>query len=528
MRNSPNHLGLKDLFSDDREISFWIPCLLFLTATVYLTLRQTLPWGIGISADSTVFIRLSREILAFDFQSFGSEQGVLHPPGYPLFLAAVAFVTRTDPRTAAIILNSVSYVLVVLMFMLDARRIEGISPWLSGLIITFSLPLMQVFCMAWTEPLFILLTYAIFRRAVQPDQGRRSALLLGLATGFVFLTRYLGLALIPVVFLQLFLYSSRGSEARRRNALVFLGTSSLVVGSLLLRNFIVSDTLFGVRAPSKISFLENLTYVNQTIFGWWVPDIPAGSTARWILTAAILAFIWFTRKSIYARLRQSGNHMGIQPMFVLVFSSLLFISATRTAFDSITIRLLAPVFPALAFTILLLVAPGSQTPRGKRLALTARWLLLLVIIAQPFQITIKDTHHRGREGAGGFNRAEWRDSQWVRQCLPGISWEGEVLFCNAPSALYILEGITAQFLPKRNFNNSDKLTGVTMENLFEKFPAMDGALIIWFDREKRPYLFTPMDFETAGRMEIVKKCQGGTIYRLERFTDENELRRSRP
>ena len=283
-----------------------------------------------------------------------------------------------------------------------------------------------------------------------------------------------------------------------------------------------------MRGPSRISSMENLTFLNQTILGWFVPDIPAGSTARWILTALILAFIWFTRKSIYARFRQSGHHTGIQPLFVLVFSALLVISATGTAFDSITIRLLNPIFPALALTILLFIAPGSQTPRGKRLALIARWLLLLTIIAQPLQITIRETQRRGREGAGGFNRAEWRDSQWVRQCLPGISWEGEVIFCNAPDALYILEGITAQLTPIRHFNNSDKLTGVTMENLFEKFPAMNGALLIWFDRVKYPNLFTPMEFETVCRMEVVEKCRDGTIYRVERPTDESESRRSRP
>ena len=512
------HLDLKNSMSGDGEKKFWVPCLLFLAATVYLTLRQTLPLGVGLSPDSAMFIRIAREILANGFQFFGSDLGVAHIPGYPLILAAAAFFTHTAPLTAAVIVNTVSLVLIVLMFMLDARRIGGISPWLSGLLITFSLPLMSVFSMAWSEPVFILFTYAIFRRAVLPEQGWRSALLLGLLTGFAFLIRYLGLALFPLVFLQLFLFSSPEAEARRRNALVFLGTASLVMGSFLLRNFLVSGTLFGVRAPSRLSLLDNLKSFNQTIFDWFVPDVPAGSIARWVLAAAILAFIWFTRKSIYARLRQTVNHMGIQPMFVLVFSALLIISATRTAFDGVSSRLLAPIYPALAVTILLFVAPGSQTPRGKRLALIARWLLVLVIIAQPLRIIIKDTHRRGREGAGGYNLPEWRDSHLLRHCLLEISLEGEVFFSNAPGALYILEGIAAHKPPGRTFYNSDKPTGVTPENLFEKYPALDGALLIWFDRLKRPYLFTPEELETICRVHVVEKCQDGTIYRLERLT----------
>lgn len=511
------HLNLKNFMSGDEEKKFWVPCLFFLIVTVYLTLRQTLPLGVGISPDSTAFIRIAREILANDFQFFEGELGVQYGPGYPLILAAVAFFTHISPLNAAVIVNSVSLVLLVLIFMLDTRRIDGISPWLSGLLITFSLSLMWVFSMAWSEPVFILLTYAIFRRAVLPEQGWQSALRLGLLTGFAFLIRYLGLALIPVVFLQLFLFSSPGAGARRRNALVFLGSVSLVAGSYLLRNFLVSGTLFGARAPSGTSLFENLKYLNQTIFDWFVPDVPAGSIARWVLAAAILAFIWFTRKSIYARLRQTVNHTGIQPVFLLVFSALLVISATRTAFDDINSRLLAPIYPALAFTILLFVAPGNQTPRGKRLALIARWLLVLVIIAQPLRIIIKDTHRRGREGAGGYNRPEWRDSHLLSHCLGAISLEGEVVFSNAPPALYILKGITAYSLPGRIFYNSDKPTGVTPENIFEKYPAMDGALLIYFDLREQPWEFTPRELETTCMVQVVEKCQDGTIYRLGRL-----------
>ena len=167
-------MGLKYFVSDNGEKKFWIPCLFFLTATVYLTLRQTVPLGVGISPDSTEFIRYAREILAHGFRFFGSELGIRHPPGYPLILAGVSFVTRTAPLTAAVIVNSVSLVLVVLMFMLNARRIDGVSPWLSGLLITFSLPLMLVSSMALSAPLFILFTYMIFRQAVLPGSTTMS------------------------------------------------------------------------------------------------------------------------------------------------------------------------------------------------------------------------------------------------------------------------------------------------------------------------------------------------------------------
>ena len=341
--------------------------------------------------------------------------------------------------------------------------------------------------------------------------------LLGLLTGFTFLIRYLGLVLFPLIYLQLLLFSSREAGARLRNALIFLGSASVVAGSFLLRNFLVSGTLLGVRAPARHSLLDNLKAINQNILDWFIPDVPEGSVARWVLAAAVLVFILCTRKSISTRFRQTVNQTGIQPLFVVAFLSLLAVSATRTAFDDINSRLLSPIYPALAFTILLVVAPGSQTPRGKRLALTVRWLLVLVIIAQPFRIIIKDTHRRAREGAGGYNRPEWRNSHLLQHCLPKISPGDQIIFSNAPDLLYIMKGITVQNLPGKFFYNSDKPTGVTTENLFEKFPELDGALLIWFDRKNRTHLFSPEEFETICSVQVVEKCQDGAIYRLERI-----------
>jgi hypothetical protein len=515
-------MGLKKLVFNDEKQNFWVPCLFFLAVTIYLSLRQTVPLGVGLSPDSTVFIKMAREILTDGFQVVGRKLGIAHPPGYPLVLASTAFITRTTPLTAAIIVNAVSLAFVVVMFMLDTRRISGVSPWLSGLLITFSLPLMLASSMALSGPLFIAVTYATISLAVRPDQGWRSALLLGLLAGFAFLTKYLGAALVLNVFIQLFLYSAKEAGQRSRNAFVFLGTASLIMGSFLLRNFLVSGTLFGGRAPSRYSLLDNLYWLYRSVFNWFVPDVPAGNMVRLVMAAAFLAFIWFSRKSIYDRFRQTRSHTAIQPLFLVAFTAILLISATLSAMDTINSRLLAPIYPALAFTILLITASENQTSRGKRLALIAHWLLVLVIIAQPLRIIIKDTHRRGREGGGGYNRPEWRESHLIKNCLPAISLKDEIVYSNAPDVLYIFADLTAHNPPAKTYYNSDKPTGVTLDNLFEHYPAMDGALLIWFDRIFRPYRYTPEELGTICRVQVVEKCQDGTIYRLERYPADSE------
>ncbi len=495
----------------------WIPFLFFMAVSVWLMIRQTTPHGIGISPDSTAFIRQARDIVAHGLDFLGTGMSVTHPPGYALVLAGAALLTGKDPLAAAVLVNVIALALIILLFMLDARRITGVSPWLSGLVITFALPLNLVSAMAWSECLFVLVVYGTLRLAVSRDQGLLTAILLGIMVCYAFLIRYLGLAIVPVVLVQLYLFSSPDAVKRRINSLVFLGTALLFMGSFLLRNHLVSGTLFGIRAPSRYTMGENLQSIEQTFYAWFVPEIPISFITRSVLVIAAAAFIWFTRDSLAARFSQWKKYGLVHPIFLLVFTALLALSATTTAFDQINSRLLAPVFPALAITILFVIAPGHGTGRSLRLSRIARWLLVVILIAQPVRIIMKDTHRRGREGAGGYNRPEWRESPLIINCLPNLPVSDEFLFSNAPNALYLLAGVEANNLPGLYFYNSESPTGVTEDNLFEKFPSLDGALVIWFDWvERDPAHFTIDELGAFCRVQKIEDCGDGAIYRVDK------------
>lgn len=496
--------------------SFWIPCLVFSTLSVLLTVRQSIPLGLGISPDSVVYVKTARSLMENGFADLFHDIGVVYPLGYPAVLAAAGWLTRLDPLDAAVLVNGILAVLLVLFFMKEARRLPGLSPWLSGTIIIFSLALSLMAAMALSELLFTFIAFMTMRKAVTCEPGVRSSLVLGLMTFAAYLTKYIGITLVPVVALQLFLLSRDAPRKGVKDAAVYLVTAGVLIGAYTVRNHLVSGTFWSFRPPSSYSLADTLYQTRGTLVGWFLPEVPQTWWLLWGLPLVLGAFLWVTRHHLMRQFREHATWFAVYPAFILVYLAVLNYTASRYAFDGLGSRLLVPIYPAVALTLLFLVAPGRGPGTTPRLTLVARWLLVLILIAQPVRLVFKDTHRRGKEGGGGYNQPMWRESHLVHGCLPPLDLSGERVFSNGPDILYILAGVEAETMPKRNYYNSEMPTGVTADNVFDRYPGLEGSFLVLFDdtAKRRPYLFTRDEMDEMCRMELVAECRDGTVFRI--------------
>ena len=127
---------------------------------VIIILLGTSLYGIGISPDSVNYISCSKNIIAGNgMVTYSGDSFSGWPPLYPLILAAIGSTTGIDPIVSIKYLHAVVFgLIIVLSSRLFVLYVKSTAIIMFGIFfVLFSLPIVSISLMAWSEPLFILL-----------------------------------------------------------------------------------------------------------------------------------------------------------------------------------------------------------------------------------------------------------------------------------------------------------------------------------------------------------------------------------
>ena len=157
----------------------------------------TLRMGQGITFDSLVYFWVSKSVLAGKGYSYLDVLYTDQPPLYPTLLALLN-LGGLDPVDASALVNATSWGLILffsgkwLYRTTDSRLLTG----LASVILLVSVPLVRLFFMAWTEPLFIALTFGSLFQLHQflREEKLRDLVGSGILVSLACLTRYVGVA----------------------------------------------------------------------------------------------------------------------------------------------------------------------------------------------------------------------------------------------------------------------------------------------------------------------------------------------
>jgi len=259
-----------------------------------LVLARQVAYGAALHADSVFYIDAARNLLegrAFEtFARDGQVMPLTHwPPLYPLALA-VPGVFGIDARDVAGPLNAALFGLTAFAVGRWARRrLESKALALWGCAAAaLAPPLAEMASWALTETPFILLaTLALIRADDFLQDGRRSALIWAAAlSALALLTRYIGLALIGAILALVVLRSGATARGKARDAAVFALIAVLPSAPWLLRNALLTGTLFGIRREPPPNLLETLIDGAVVMGGWFAP-------LRWADDSALVAVCAF-------------------------------------------------------------------------------------------------------------------------------------------------------------------------------------------------------------------------------------------
>ena len=196
-----------------------------------LIIISTTRWGIGVSPDSTIYIESARNIVNGHGYALVSNNNkvspITHfPPLFSLIISLFAFLGM-DVLEAARLLNSFIFVANIYLAGIIIKKYTGGFLWgilYAQAIIISSVGIIKIHSMAWTEPLFILLSvFALHQLANYFETKKKYYLYISSAAmGLSCLTRDAGMAVVATGIIGILFIERNTFSMKLKDLLIFL------------------------------------------------------------------------------------------------------------------------------------------------------------------------------------------------------------------------------------------------------------------------------------------------------------------
>jgi hypothetical protein len=383
----------------------------------------------------------------------------LHPltvfaPGYSVAIAAAAGATRTSIVSAALLINAVSGAAILLLAGGLARRVGDEATGCAAAALLAVLPFFQqTLRNAGSDVLFAaLMMLALHLLLSWRDPADRRALKLYGATLAIVAatyTRYIGLSLyvVEVIVAAPFLFRRRPATDRRSHVAPALSLYPALVAPLIWRNLSLTGYFGGAaRASSESGVFTNVADVARGLIDA-LPLVrsfvagPADAIVSVMLVAAATAFALWPWRDLSRMVRPSG---WTSTALVLVLSAgvygvTLIALRSRTAFETIGVRLL---FPALVCLVILAVIQAAGFRNTRSHAVASMWVVFSLAA------TLLDAAFRPPPASlNGVDEQNQPVLAWARQNLAPRGSDGAVIFADNPYQLHFATGWPVHRLP---------------------------------------------------------------------------------
>jgi len=498
--------------------------VLLALAGIGLVLVSTAKYGAGITSLSSAYLDVASNLArgkGFVFHT--GEPMVLWPPLYSLLLALVGYVTGLDPATFAHVVNAVLFALVICLsanLFRTAFRQNATYGLLGIGAVLFSVPLSLVYATAWSECLFIPLTliFLVFAQRYWNCHGMWSLVVMTLSTALACLTRYVGVALVPVGLVAIVFASGTKLKTRLPRAVAFVTLSLAPLGLWLVRNYETAGTLTGVRGAAASSVAASAVATAGTMVSWYTFGLVSELVVlAWlaVLTVRVLSSGAPTRRLIGSLRAVFVDRLPVV-LLLASYITVVLVTSGATELDQIDDRLLSPVYIPVT---LLLLEVGSLLfgPTQRRTAAFVGGVpsvLLAVWLCFPLASVARTTVRRMRNGAGSFSSDIWRESETVAYARQMLSDNDRILvYSNGPDLLWTLSGVNARLGPgKTHYGSTESVS--RHDDLIGRWPPEHEAYLVWFKGIRRAHLFSIEELEAIADVKEVAHFSDGSIYRV--------------
>ncbi len=501
---------------------------------------STSRYGVGLGPDSTNYIAAARSLA--QGQGFLGVDGAPYTHWPPLYATILAGATLfgIDPLDGARYVNAGAFGLIIFLsvhLFFSFLRSTTLA-MLGSISILLANPLYGLSTLALSEPVFVVLTilfYVYILRYLR--QGRRFQLLqIGLLAALCCLQRYIGVAVVLAGVIVILLCQSNMRVLQRiKHTCVFGMISTTPLAVWLFRNHLLTSSDSEYSPASKITVLESLTQMCETLTSWLVPEIfPLWfrlSAVAVVLGALITAAMILPgqrharrpspdssgRAAAQAQAHGSltfascpkRTHITVAGVFVLTYMATVLAISLVIQIAKLNNRILLPTYVFLFLLLLILVDDvlarlRAFGGRGKLvgtivLGFCALWLMY------PLARVGSRTWYRMQNGAGGYSTARWLDSPTMKRLATRLP-DGDI-YSNSNDAIYIFTTTHAYRAPSKR---------KVLESFITSMSWNRHNYLVWFNHGRNSY-YHPNELKTVLEVEAIEEFPDGGIYRLNRL-----------
>lgn len=443
---------------------------------------------------------------------------LLRAPLYPLSIAATSTLTGISTFNTASIIVTVSFPFG--MFLLTVWLSRYFALWIAitaaGLG-AVSFPTLMMAATALTESVFFCLLvtcFLILDIYFKKNVSIWLVVAIGLLSGLLFLFRYIGISIMPIVAI-LIIFNTRHSTAQRiKHIIIYLLIVGIIVGAMVTVNLTITGSVTGgTRSPSTVDFLSNCARALKTIGeAFWQLDIVFGnSIAIYILQIVLFSLLFMFLFFVYRRFRA-----GLLVLWVAAVSFVgsLVILRSIVTFDNIDGRLLGPALPILSALVLAFIINEATLLGFKKKkyikALSYAAIVIVLIVSRLATVNYTRKH------------STWRNIYWTSphqsQTLNFVRnsvSSKEVIVGNREALAIIVFPDSPEFvvLPHR-------ASSAITENSLRELVANEGVRYLVFGlpdinaRLKRygPYVDRILTRKSTKGITLIKEFEDGRVY----------------
>jgi hypothetical protein len=494
-------------------------------STVILSTR----WGIGLSADSVVYVGVARSVINGDgvvfLNDIGEPAAVIHfPPIYPWLLAGTGMF-GVDPLLGARWVNAAFFVSDVLLigFVVYLATASYGASIIAAFLICSSFPMVQIHSMAWSEPTFIFFGFSGFSLLyLFLKSGKRSMLYLScLAIGLSCLSRYAGIGYVLSGAVAILFLSTGESRKRLADVAGFVGLSSLPLAIWVIRNSSVAGSAFNrsvaFHPPGAADFMTAIESV-----GLWLFPVGLSGDTGWVRLLTLMIVLVFASiigfLNSRQKLRYDSKFCQLAGFFLLGYG--LFIISARTMGDAaikFDTRILSPAYVAAMMLVLPPNTDWFEQTRSKanswaRFAFDSGVITFLVM-----QMTggVAWFSYSYSEGIG-YASKKWRESQLIK--LARAVDPTTAVFTNAPDFVYMFTNRQAAMIPRKvnpdtRLPNNRYFMDIAM---MQRELKENAGVVLYFSTESRLwYLPSGEELQKDAALRLVAGGHDGNVYIFE-------------
>jgi len=487
---------------------------------IYALISQNIISGNGISLPIMYSLKDN-----YDFMN-GTVPYVGGPPLLPILFALLGGVTPHN-YFAAQIINVISHVAIAIFTFLLMEKLYDNKGFalLTGILVSLSLPLLWDAHHMITESLYISLAVAALffltlSRYADTNHPARNLFIASICISAAILTRYAGVALMPVFFWGIFVLV-KNKRIKLTHASTFLAAMLpfMTTGALFMRTYMISGSLHGIPLPSpERTFLSALTGTIEMI----PLQFDLGPRlVQFTGVIAILFILYFMLSSNARRALAKYIHSGLDLIIAFIISHTAII--TYAMFKSQTVfelRYMSPLTPFLFILFIIMIGVISDMIKMKGFAMLSVYGLVLSLGI----ITFGSCYKTYANADAIFSK---RTGHYRILSSPTYIWLKEnyskdvKITTNRPFHRSFFGGYSTIRLPHRRFNKNYRIPD-NMESYLPDRMSHFGSRVL--------ALFEDMDDQDEGRylsklfnkrgdddnFTLTQKFSDGVIYTLKK------------